>query len=146
ADIILLLISPDFLASSYCERETQQALQRQEVGKTHAIPILLRPTAWESSPLTTLQALPRDRKPVTSWRRRDEAFFSIVRDIQQVVEVIQKESASQVIWVERGDRAMANRQYHAALDAYERAIAYEPSNVAAAYAGQGNALRSLGRH
>src|ERR1051326_8199513 len=52
ADLILLLISPDFLASDYCyQREMQKALERHAKGETRVVPILLRPTYWEDAPI-----------------------------------------------------------------------------------------------
>ena len=41
ADIVLLLISPDFKASQYCvEKEMKRALEREKEGSTYVIPIL----------------------------------------------------------------------------------------------------------
>src|SRR5437762_3131553 len=60
ARIILLLISPDFIASDYCYGiEVQEALKKHQTGHTHVIPVILRPCAWEETPLGKLQALPR---------------------------------------------------------------------------------------
>ena len=86
AQIILLLISPDFLASDASRSEMQQALQRHEDGLAHVIPLLLRPVDWEQAPFAHLQALPRDRKPVTTWMNHDLAFVDIVKGIRSVVE------------------------------------------------------------
>src|SRR6267142_5964027 len=59
ANIILLLISPHFLASYYCyEKEMQQALDRHTSGECCVIPILLRPTLWEDMPFSRIQLLP----------------------------------------------------------------------------------------
>lgn len=45
--IILLLISPDFIASNYCnEIEVKRSMQRHEMGTARVIPVLLRPTDW----------------------------------------------------------------------------------------------------
>src|SRR5437762_917707 len=44
ADIILLLVSPDFLASDYCyDREMMRAMERHEAGLSAVIPVILRP-------------------------------------------------------------------------------------------------------
>src|SRR5205814_513347 len=44
ADVILLLVSPDFLASRYCyEREMARAMQRHAEGSARVIPVILRP-------------------------------------------------------------------------------------------------------
>ncbi len=46
AQIILLLISPDFMNSDYCySSEMERALERQATGEARVIPILLRPMA-----------------------------------------------------------------------------------------------------
>src|ERR1041384_3042982 len=48
ADIILLLISADFIHSDYCyDIEMARALERQSKGEAHVIPVILRPCAWE---------------------------------------------------------------------------------------------------
>src|SRR5947209_3587694 len=68
AQIILLLISPDFMDSDYCYGiEMQRALERDQRGEARVIPIILRPTDWQVVPLNKLQALPDDGKPVTLW-------------------------------------------------------------------------------
>src|SRR5947209_3816925 len=73
ADIILLLLSSDFIDSDYCYgREMQRALERHEGGEAHVIPVLLRHVHWQDTPLGRLQALPPDAKPVTAWRDSDE--------------------------------------------------------------------------
>src|SRR5207249_2498568 len=75
ADLILLLISPNFMRSDYCYGiEMRRALERNQVEEIHVIPIILRPTLWHNTPLGQLQALPRDGKPITQWRSRDKAF------------------------------------------------------------------------
>ena len=75
ARIILLLVSADFLASDYSyDVEVQQAMARHDAGAARVIPVILRPVDWHSAPFGTLQALPKDGHPVTSWSNRDEAF------------------------------------------------------------------------
>jgi tetratricopeptide (TPR) repeat protein len=91
AQIILLLISADFLASSYCYGvEMQRALERHEAGEARVIPIIMRPVDWEYEPsLSKLQVLPTNARPVTTWSKAsgyDEAFVDIVRGIRQVIE------------------------------------------------------------
>jgi len=86
AQIILLLLSPDFMASEYCFGvEMNRALERHMTGEARVIPIILRPVYWDFQPLTGLQALPKDAKPVTRWQSSDDAFFNIVYNIQRIV-------------------------------------------------------------
>ena len=57
AQIILLLISPSFLASDYCyDIETKRALDRHDKVEATVIPILLRPVDWEGQPPETPRA------------------------------------------------------------------------------------------
>jgi hypothetical protein len=87
AQIILLLISPSFLASDYCyDIETRRALERHDKGEATVIPILLRPVDWEGSPFARLQGLPIDLRPVTTWTNKDEAFQNIAQGIRKAIE------------------------------------------------------------
>ncbi|HEY7419070.1 MAG TPA: toll/interleukin-1 receptor domain-containing protein [Ktedonobacteraceae bacterium] len=96
AHIILLLVSPDFLASNYCyDVEMKRAMQRHECGEACVIPILLRPADWKSTPLQRLQALPTDGKPVTEWKQQDKAFDNIVTGIKKVVWELQEQPGYQ---------------------------------------------------
>lgn len=86
AQIILLLVSADFLASPYIwSVELQRAMERHETGEARVIPVILRPADWESASFGKLLALPKDGKAVTTWANRDEAFANIVRGIRQSI-------------------------------------------------------------
>jgi internalin A len=86
ADIVLLLISADFMASDYCyEVEARRALERHAAGEAVVIPIILRPVHWEKAPFAHLQALPRDARPVTEWPSRDAAWHNIATGIEEAV-------------------------------------------------------------
>jgi hypothetical protein len=87
ARVILLLISPDFMASDYCwSVEVERAMERHKAGEACVIPIILRPVYWEDTPFDKLQALPKGAKPVTSWSNRDEAFLDVADGIKVAVE------------------------------------------------------------
>jgi len=86
ADVILLLISANFLASDYCyDIELQRAMERHEAGEARVIPIVLKPCDWGDSPFGKLQALPKNAKPVTQWSDRDEAFLNISQGLRRTV-------------------------------------------------------------
>lgn len=89
ADIILLLISPDFIASDYCfDIEMVKAIKRHEYGDTRVIPVILRPVDWQGTPFSKLQALPIDAKPIISskWPYPDEAFLDVAEGVRKVAE------------------------------------------------------------
>lgn len=84
ADIILFLVSADFLASDYIWRkEIDIAMERRSKGKAIVVPIILKPCLWKQTEFANLQALPLDRQgrltPISKWDDRDEAM-SIVAD------------------------------------------------------------------
>jgi hypothetical protein len=86
AGVILLLVSADFLASRYCrDVEVARAMERHAAGTARVIPVILRSVDWHTAPFAKLQALPRDGKPVTSWKNRDEAFTDVARGIRETV-------------------------------------------------------------
>jgi len=93
ADVILLLISPAFMASDYCwSKEMQWAIARHSIGEARVIPLLLKPTpGWETTPLGALQALPTMAKPITTWNNRDQAFANIAKGINTVIQQTQHE-------------------------------------------------------
>lgn len=86
ANLILVLVSADFLGSDYCyDTEMQRALDRHQRGEARVVPIILRPAPWRESPLAKLQALPDGAKPVTKWSNRDAAFSSIAEGLRDIV-------------------------------------------------------------
>ncbi|MEM6254635.1 MAG: tetratricopeptide repeat protein [Cyanobacteria bacterium P01_D01_bin.156] len=87
ANIILLLISADFIASDYCwDVEMYRAMERYEAGEAVVIPIILRAVTWDAAPFAKLQALPKDAKPIRSWVDKDEAFKNVTDEIKTIVE------------------------------------------------------------
>ncbi len=87
ASLILLLISPDFLASDYCyDVEMKRALERHASGEACVIPIILRPSDWHDAPFGDVRCLPRDGKAVTTWRNRDEALVDIAQGLRRTIE------------------------------------------------------------
>jgi hypothetical protein len=82
-DIILLLISPDFLASDYCyEKEMLRAMARHEAGEAIVIPVILRPCDWQGTPFGKLNATPTDGKPVTRHSDFDDAFLEVTKAVR----------------------------------------------------------------
>ena len=89
ADVVLLLISADFIASDYCfEIEMKTVLERAEAGTARVVPIILRECDWHSAPFGKLQALPKDGIAVTRWPNRDEAWTDVSRGLRRLVEEI----------------------------------------------------------
>jgi hypothetical protein len=86
ADVILLLVSSDFLASTYCyDVEMRRALERHESGAARVIPVILRRCDWQVAPFGKLMATPLDGKPIKSFPDLDEGFLQVVHAVRQAV-------------------------------------------------------------
>ncbi|WP_437937317.1 toll/interleukin-1 receptor domain-containing protein [Sorangium sp. So ce341] len=73
AQVILLLVSADFIASPSCwDVEMERAMARHAAGAARVIPILVRACDWRDSAFGGLSALPDNERPIQSWGDRDE--------------------------------------------------------------------------
>jgi hypothetical protein len=87
ADIVLLLISADYIASDYLySKELTRILEKHQAGQAIALPVLLRPVNWAGTPIAELQALPKDGTPVTVWSNRDSAWTSVAEGLRQAID------------------------------------------------------------
>ncbi|QTN21425.1 toll/interleukin-1 receptor domain-containing protein [Rhizobacter sp. AJA081-3] len=83
ADIVLTLVSIDFINSKYCyDIELEKALEREADGESQVIPVILRSCLWTKSPLGRLKALPTDGKAVTTWSDIDEALTVVASGVR----------------------------------------------------------------
>jgi internalin A len=97
ADIILLLVSADFLNSDFCwQEEMERALQRHEAGEARVIPVIIRDVIWTAAKFAELQALPREGRAVALWPgpERDSAWRDVAEGIRQVAEEIRSKRSS----------------------------------------------------
>src|SRR5215213_432433 len=85
SQIILLLISPYFLASDYCyDVEMMRAVELHHSGEARVIPVILHPCDWHSLPFEKLQALPKDGKPISKYPNLHDAFLEVTLGIRAV--------------------------------------------------------------
>lgn len=93
ADIILLLISVDFLSSDYCYNvEMEKALKRHMNGDAKVIPIIVRPCHWEDSPFSKLQVLPNKGKAISTWGLDvDSPLNDIAKSLNELIKKLKKE-------------------------------------------------------
>jgi len=87
ADVILLAVSSDFIASSYCfDREMAVALERMRRQEALVVPIILEACDWTViTHLSELQALPTNVRPVRSWETRSEAWTDVSRGLRKAI-------------------------------------------------------------
>ena len=92
ADLIILLVSAAFIASDYVwDEEAKRALERHDRGEARVVPILIRPCDWATAPFARLQALPKDLRPVTSWRNSDEAWVNVAQGLRTSIAALRHE-------------------------------------------------------
>ncbi|NER78655.1 MAG: TIR domain-containing protein [Leptolyngbya sp. SIO1D8] len=102
AQIILLLISVDFINSEYCyDVELTKAIARHQAGNACVIPIILRSCMWmevqiSDMRLGDLQALPKNAKPISQWGDRDEALTSIAQGIFSKIQQLRQAEAEAI--------------------------------------------------
>lgn len=94
AEFIFLLVSSGFLADSrILKEELPLALEQQEAGNAHIIPIIIRPCHWEQvESLTSIPLiLPKLGKqvgfPVSQWESRDEALRQITAEVSALLSI-----------------------------------------------------------
>lgn len=86
ADIVLLLVSPDFINSDYCFNvEMKRALERHAADEASVIPVILRMCHWHDLPFGKLLAATPDGKPVVQYPSLDEGFYHVVDAIKRAI-------------------------------------------------------------
>ncbi len=97
ADVILFLVSRDFIASNYWyEREVKRALQRHSDGSARVIPVILRPCDWHDLEFGKLLAAPADGRAITKWPNADETFLDVVKSIKTALHDLGRSSVEAV--------------------------------------------------
>ena len=93
AEVILLLVSSNFISSEYCwGKEMLRAMEKHASGGARVIPVILKPVDWHNTPFGKLMACPKDGKAVTLWENRDSAYLDIARAVSRVLEIRAKGS------------------------------------------------------
>ncbi len=86
ADLVLFLVSASFLKSDELwNGQLQKALARRASDGTQVVPIILRPSDWESSELGRLQVLPAGGRPITSWDDADAAWTNVAKGLRRLI-------------------------------------------------------------
>lgn len=103
ADLVLLLVSPDFVASDYCYQvEMERAMARHSSGEALVVPVILRPCDWQACPFARLAVLPEDGRAVTVWDNPDEALLDVASGIRAAVTELGKRRSDALYGYLRG--------------------------------------------
>ncbi|HNI45916.1 MAG TPA: toll/interleukin-1 receptor domain-containing protein, partial [Chitinophagales bacterium] len=128
SDIILLLVSANFVATDYCyDEEMIAAIALHEQGKAQVIPIIVTPFDFEDMPFAKLNFLPSKAKPISLYKDegQHQAYTEIVialkinyKEVYKRREVLQKARQEQEAQEkaeqerqEKEEKAAKRRQY-----------------------------------
>ncbi|MGH2553018.1 MAG: toll/interleukin-1 receptor domain-containing protein [Chitinophagaceae bacterium] len=89
SEIILFLVSPDFLASDYInDTEIKSAITD---NKIITIPVIIRPIDMDLFTISYKQAVPTGAKAVSDWDSRDKAWNDVLLALKEVFKKINKD-------------------------------------------------------
>ncbi len=82
SEVILFLVSPDFLASDYINDKEIEAVLKKEPPL--AVPIIIRPSDLNMLKINHLQAIPTGAKSIAEWENRDTAWQDVINGLKSV--------------------------------------------------------------
>lgn len=88
ADIVLALISSDYISDDETYERTQKVITRYNNNETILVPILVRNCLWKSTPFVNLPLLPKNFQPLNNkqyWNSEDDALMAVVEDIYEAI-------------------------------------------------------------
>jgi internalin A len=86
ADIVVLLLSNDFIRSDYCYlKEMKRALERDAAGENAIVPIVVRACAFDKLELGQLQAILPLGKPIKEHKDRDRAWLEVTSTLDPLI-------------------------------------------------------------
>ena len=89
SDIVIFLVSPDFLDSEECREEWRRALSNTGKKEKTLIPIIIKTCAWSDfDNMSSSLVLPRDGRPVDHWDNKDDAWDEIYQQIKTIIQKI----------------------------------------------------------
>jgi internalin A len=102
ADIVICLVSSDFVASDFYKREFEAALKAHQRGEKTIVPVMLRKTDWAGLPIAEIQGVPGGGEWITSSTNQDEAWTKVSERLRPAVE--QAKQRKKALLDKRGDR------------------------------------------
>ena len=97
AHIILLLVSPYFIASDYCyDVEMQRAIEKHYNKEAHVIPVIVHPCDWKDTPFGKLLATPKDGKPISKFPNQHDAFLEVTLAIKEAAKNLRNKQETKI--------------------------------------------------
>lgn len=87
ADIVILLVSWDFLGSQYCfDVELDAAMKRQAREECIIVPLVIRSCDWTHTVFGRLNSLPAGNKAISTWSNVDEAWTAVSTGLRTLID------------------------------------------------------------
>lgn len=117
ADIVVFLISQDFIASGECMKEWNHAKQLiDERERLHRIPVILKNCAWQDLlSKDDIKSLPEDGKPVDQFSDSAEAWQQVYAGIKLVVDKLRRTFTPKGEFLEKMEKSDFLSQTHLKL-------------------------------
>lgn len=92
SDMVLCLVSKDYLNSEYCVRkELEVAIEKQLIDNTKIFPVIAEECLWKRTYFGTIKCAPKDGGPVSKYEKIDAIYLDVV---DQLMNQIDKNRAS----------------------------------------------------
>ena len=90
SDVVLLLVSPNFLASSYCiDVELKQAIQKHNDAQCIVVPVILSESIIDDNlSFANLMRVPEDGKPIQKFRPQNNGYVNALAKIKQMIDTM----------------------------------------------------------
>lgn len=86
SDLVLLIISPDFIASDYCfDIELRTAREKSARDELKIVPVIAEPCDWHGT-LGDIKAVPKDGKAISDWVSQNTALLDVVQELRRIIE------------------------------------------------------------
>lgn len=99
ADIVLALISADFINDDAIYQRIQAVTTLHNAGKLVMIPLLVRNCLWKATPFARLGMLPRNFQPLNNlqfWPSTDDALMAVVDDVYAALATLSQQGGAKV--------------------------------------------------
>lgn len=109
AEIIFFLVSSAFINSDYCYGvEVNRALELHNENLAKVMPIIIRPCDWHSLPFGTIQCMPKDADPISTWSNSDSAWLDVIKKVRLELPNIPKKTSSHQVPAINADDTKSN--------------------------------------
>ncbi len=98
ADLVIALLSVDFIESSFCSEIAKIAVERHQSGKNVTAAVLLRHCPWQYSEFSKVTVLPFDHVTIAESKEGNDTWYSkVMSGIQVLMTVAELRAENQAL-------------------------------------------------